>query len=128
MSIFKKTATDECGANHQSPKQSNALDDVIMRAGGVVALSRSLGVTPQTVKSWQKQGALPWIQAVQLQYLYGTNLTDHICDEDALFQSLMRLERTLIELNQAAGKALQHATHLVDVMFKQRKEITANTE
>jgi hypothetical protein len=128
MTIFKKTATDERAANHQSPKQYNALDDVIMRAGGVDALSRSLGVTPQTVKSWQKQGALPWIQAVQLQYLYGTNLTDHICDEDALFQSLMRLERTLIELNQAAGKALQHATHLVDVMFEQRKGIVASKE
>jgi len=54
------------------------LNIAIARGGGILAFSRSLGVSHQVVYQWKKQGYVPTERALTIQYLYGMPYIDFV--------------------------------------------------
>lgn len=71
---------EECG----SPSASEPSDPIaklnvaIARGGGILAFSRSLGVSHQVVYQWKKQGYVPTERALTIQHLYGMPYIDFV--------------------------------------------------
>lgn len=54
------------------------LNIAIKRGGGILAFSRSLGVSHQVVYQWKKQGYVPTERALTIQHLYGMPYIDFV--------------------------------------------------
>lgn len=62
--------------------QTDALDLAVERAGGIVAFSRTLGVSHQAVNGgWRRRGYVPLPRAVEIERLWGIRV-EHLVRED----------------------------------------------
>lgn len=99
-----------------------AIEEVIAKAGGVAQLARSLSVSRSEINRWQKKGAVPMNWAMIIALLYATRWEALVSDEDAMWISLMQLERLLGVFNSELTNVLKQTTAVIDTMFKLRGE------
>lgn len=50
--------------------------DAVNKAGGVPAMARTLGVSPQAVREWVRSGCVPPARAKEIEMLYGIPRTE----------------------------------------------------
>jgi transposase-like protein len=50
-----------------------AIDEAIKRGGGIVAFSKSMGVTHQAVYNWRNRGWAPLERAIAIESVFGIN-------------------------------------------------------
>jgi len=99
-----------------------AFKEVVAKAGGVAQLARSLSVSAAEISRWQKKGAVPMDRAMIIAHYYATPWKALVSDEDAMWISLMELERSLGELKSQLAIVLKQTTTVIDTMFKLRGE------
>lgn len=72
--------------------QMQALDEAVVKGGGIVAFSRALGISPQAVNGgWRRRGWVPQLRAMQIERLWGVparslmdpKLVDALAEHDA---------------------------------------------
>lgn len=64
-------------------ERRDALEVAISRAGGILAFSRALGVTHQSVTAWRRKCRVPPQRAVAIEGLYGVDRR-YLMDPDLL--------------------------------------------
>lgn len=121
-----KKANNLKAPNIDQPKDAGnrlaAIEEVIAKAGGVAQLARSLSVSRSEINRWQKKGAVPMNWAMIIARLYATPWEALVSDEDAMWISLMQLERLLGVFNSELTNVLKQTTAVIDTMFKLRGE------
>ncbi len=83
----KKDFADDLGANTRTintwlaadqatPPPDSAVLKAITAAGGLAALGRALGVTPQAIQDWRRKGCVPPARAKEIEMQYGIPRND----------------------------------------------------
>ena len=103
-----------------------AFEEVVARAGGVAAISRAICVTPKEFNRWQKQGSVPLGKAMVMEHLYGVSFRNLLSNDDALWLSLMQLERSLGDTKAELTKALKLTSAVLDTIAKLPNKYSGN--
>lgn len=128
MSIEKEPAFEKLGVDCDARNPAAAFDKLISKAGGISELAHSIGASRSEINRWKKQGAIPMSRALIVSILYQVPCKDLVSDEDAMWLSLMQLERSFGELQVALEKTLKQTTALIDSMFTPQTKIAAKEE
>lgn len=123
MEKVKTLTTEKSDLESDARDPATALEEIIATAGGVAQLARSIGVSKVDVDRWRKNGAVPMDRAFIIGILYSVPLVAFVSDEDAMWISLMELERSLKEVATVLEKSLGQTTAVIDAMMKLRCEI-----
>lgn len=102
------------------------IEEVIVLAGGVKALSRVIDVSSEDLNRWKKQGSIPLGKAMVIGYLYGIAFQDLLSKHDALWFSLMQLERSLQDTKAELAKTLKRTSSVLDLMAQLLNKYSAN--
>ncbi|CAN1529584.1 hypothetical protein MCEREM21A_01361 [Sphingomonadaceae bacterium] len=126
MDTKNKPIPDQLEVECQTPNKAIAFEEVVARAGGVVAISRAVCITPNEFNRWQKQGSVPLGKAMVMEHLYGVSFRNLLSDNDALWLSLMQLERSLGDTKAELTKALKLTSAVLDTIAKLPKKYSDN--
>lgn len=63
-------------ADQATPPPDSAVLTAITAAGGLAALGRALGVTPQAIQDWRRKGYVPPARAKEIEMQYGIPRND----------------------------------------------------
>lgn len=76
MSVRKAIVLTWMKADQATPPPDSAVLKAITAAGGLAALGRALGVTPQAIQDWRRKGCVPPARAKEIEMQYGIPRND----------------------------------------------------
>lgn len=115
--------TQKSDVENETRDPMGVFEDVIAEAGGIPELARAISVSTTEIKRWQKNGAIPMNRALVIGILFDLPWTALVSDEDAMWISLMQLERSLGELHADLEKTLTNTTAVLTRMFELRGDV-----
>lgn len=71
MSVRKSIVLTWMKADQAAPPPDSAVLLAITAAGGLAALGRALGVTPQAIQDWRRKGYVPPARAKEIEMQFG---------------------------------------------------------
>lgn len=74
--VASKQVHQWLAADQATPPPDSAVLKAITAAGGLAALGRALGVTPQAIQDWRRKGYVPPARAKEIEMQYGIPRND----------------------------------------------------
>ncbi|MCX7283925.1 MAG: YdaS family helix-turn-helix protein [Novosphingobium sp.] len=76
LGVPRSTVYGWLEADAPTPPPDSAVLKAITAAGGLAALGRALGVTPQAIQDWRRKGYVPPARAKEIEMQYGIPRND----------------------------------------------------